>query len=166
MSYSTGHPPRPEPVQKNVTINVPQNVSTLTLEANFSGSTDTTRWMVIWSNSSTPNLGNYDGKYRTEHQVVSDCLFTGKLIIHNVSMSDAGLYFAKVNESLDTGVNFTVNIVIQGYQKRKIDRVSISVWVSMAISVVLLIAVLLLVVRGGIMRIKQCQKKRGRHSES
>ena len=60
---------RPEPVQKNVTINAPWNVLTLTLAANFSGSTDQTRWMVIWSNSSTSNLGNYGGKYYTEHQV-------------------------------------------------------------------------------------------------
>ena len=111
---------RPDPVQKEVTINASQDVSTLTLRANFSGTTDQTQWVVIWSNSSASNLGNFGSKYRT-NRVVSDCFFTEELIIHNVSVSDAGLYFAKVYGGSDTGVNttFYVNIMNQGDQERK-----------------------------------------------
>ena len=152
---------RPDPVQKNVTINVPQNVSTVTLAANFSGNRDLTRWMVIWSNSSTSNLGNYVGKYHTEHQVVSDCLFTEKLIIHDVSGSDAGLYFAKVYDSSDTGVNttFYVNIVHHGDQKRKKTKVSTFLFSLVTLPVVVLVSI-------GILYLMRRQKKRGRHSES
>ena len=116
----------PDPVQ-NITINVPQDASTLVLAANFSD-TDQSHLMVIWSKSSTSNRGNYGGKYRTEHQVVSHCLFTEKLIIHNVSVSDAGLYFVKVFDGLDTDMNttFHVNIVNQGDTKeRKRAKVSV-----------------------------------------
>ena len=152
---------RPEPVQKNITINASQNVSTLTLAANFSGTTDQTHWLVIWSNSSTPNLGNYGGKYRTERQFVSDCFFTEKLIIQDVSGSDAGLYFAKVYDSSDTGVKttFYVNIVHHGDQKRKKTKVS-----TFLFSLVTLPVVVVVLVSIGIFRRRQ--KKRGRHSES
>ena len=154
---------RPDPVQKEVTINVSQNVSTLTLRANFSGTTDQTQWVVIWSNSSASNLGNFGSKYRT-NRVVSDCFFTEELIIHNVSVSDAGLYFAKVYGSSDTGVNttFHVNIMNRGDQKRKKAEESASVC-SLLGSVTVVLPVV-----GGVsigIYLKLRRKRNRRHSE-
>ena len=154
---------RPDPVKKEVTINASHNVSTLTLRADFSGTTDQTHWMVIWSNSSASNLGNFGSKYRT-NRVVSDCFFTEELIIHNVSVSDAGLYFAKVYDSSDTGVNttFHVNIMKQGDHKRKKSKVSASVC-SLAVSVTVVLPVV-----GGVsigMYLKLRRKRNRRHSE-
>ena len=105
----------PEPVNPGmVNITAPHDASQLSLVANFTGDTDSARFSIVWSNSSTRNLKRVGtrNKYFTKRSIVSTCLFTEELIIRNVTMLDAGMYEARAAglQSVGNVTYFKVNI--------------------------------------------------------
>ena len=87
----------PEPMNdSNVTIVSPVDVPYLNLTAVFTG--DDNVHNIIWSYESVYVLQERD-KYTISHKDIPPCIIVKELIIHNLSMSDAGIYSARVQDS-------------------------------------------------------------------
>ena len=101
----------PKPAQPEGTVSV-LNMSNMKLAANFSGDSDAAHYRIVWSNSSIFDLATFgtSGKYLTKHKVISPCFFTEELIIHNVSVADAGLYTALVTGPTGFGANTSFEV--------------------------------------------------------
>lgn len=90
--------PRPIATDHNMTIiHTPLNAPSLELAANYTGDTDLSHYGIAWWKG---DFGDFaiqaSDKYLPKHNKHTLCSFTDKLIIYNLSKSDAGLYTAVV----------------------------------------------------------------------
>ena len=92
-----------QPVNRsNVTIVSSVNTPSLRLAGIFEG--DEANNEVMWSNSNTLDLKREGarGKYVVGYKFLSPCTFSEELVIHNLSMSDSGIYTASVLDHSDS----------------------------------------------------------------
>ena len=90
-----GIPPQPT-TQHNITITASLSDSSVSLVANFTGQTTQLTYPIIFSNRSVNDLLLYQSKkYSFESHIFQKCVRSVVLVIHNLSMGDAGLYTAR-----------------------------------------------------------------------
>lgn len=136
--------PQPIATDRNMTIiHTHLNALSLELVANYTGDTDPSHYGIAWWKG---DFGDFEiqcsNKYLIEHNKHTLCSFTEKLIIYNLSMSDAGLYTAVVwgLHGLGHRTYFQVNID-QNPNDQNPNKKSLNGFVVLAIVVPIGIAV-------------------------
>ena len=84
--------------QRNVSVTAPLSATSVKLVANFTGDANMLNMLpVIFSNETVSDLNSLSQshKYSWETQKYSNCIISVTMVIHNLSMTDAGLYTAR-----------------------------------------------------------------------